>query len=183
MEFKALEKVGFDTLMSDFGKRIFLPQGIFYWSGRAKKEAKINATIGTAKAKQSDLYDDGDDSFVTCHLPSMKKFFPDMGSEQIFPYAPIAGYPAFRQAWKKYLLFKAGDQADAIENNLMTAEQVNECLDIQAKLRKLGGAEKKVAEIAVEKGYIDENQLREMLALQKRKITRLDLKRKAQGQD
>jgi aspartate/methionine/tyrosine aminotransferase len=120
MEFKALEKVGFDTLMSDFGKRIFLPQGIFYWSGRAKKEAKINATIGTAKAKQSDLYEDGDDSFVTCHLPSMKKFFPDMGSEQIFPYAPIAGYPAFRQAWKKYLLYKAGDQADAIENNLMT---------------------------------------------------------------
>lgn len=67
----------------------------------------------------------------------------------------------------------------AIENNLMTPEQVNECLDIQAKLRKLGGAQKRVGEIAVEKGYITTDQLSQMLALQKRKITRLDLKRKS----
>ena len=118
MEFKALEKVGFDQLLSDFGKRIFLPQGIFYWSGRSKKEAKINATIGTAKAKKGALYGDGDETVVTCHLPSVKALFPDLSSEDIFPYAPIPGHPAFRQAWKKYILHKAGDQAGVIENNL-----------------------------------------------------------------
>jgi aspartate/tyrosine/aromatic aminotransferase len=118
MEFKALEKVGFDRLLSAFGNRIFLPQGIFYWSGRAKKEASINATIGTAKAKKGEIYGDNDETFITCHLPSVKKYFPELSSEDIFPYAPIPGHPGFRAAWMKYLLYKAGDRADAIQDNL-----------------------------------------------------------------
>jgi len=137
MEFKALEKVGFDRLLSAFGKRIFLPQGIFYWSGRAKKEASINATIGTAKAKKGEIYGNDDETFVTCHLPSVKKYFPDLGSEDIFPYAPIPGHPEFRAAWMKYILYKAGDRADAIKDNLtlpMTASGITGALYIVMKM-------------------------------------------------
>lgn len=118
MEFKALEKVGVDRLLSSFGRRIYLPQGIFYWSGKAKKDADINATIGTARAKKSAIYGDNDDSAITCHLPSIKEHFPKMGSEDIFPYCPIPGHPGFREAWKKYILYKAGDQAEAINEHL-----------------------------------------------------------------
>jgi len=120
MEFKALEKVGLDQIMSPFGQRIFLPQGIFYWSGRAKKEADINATIGTAKAKKGAIYGDGDETTVTCHLPSIIKHFTELGPEDVFPYSPIPGHPAFREAWKKYLLSKAGEKASEIENNIGT---------------------------------------------------------------
>lgn len=137
MEFKALEKVGFDRLLSAFGKRIFLPQGIFYWSGRAKKEASINATIGTAKAKRGEIYGNDDETFVTCHLPSVKKYFPDLDSEEIFPYAPIPGHPEFRAAWMKYILHKAGDRAEAIQDNLtlpMTANGITGALYIVTKM-------------------------------------------------
>jgi len=101
MEFKELKQVGFEKFLSSFGKRIFLPQGIFYWSGRAKKEASINATVGSARSKRSAIYDDGDDTIVTCHLPSVKKRMGDLEIEEVFPYSPIPGQPALRQAWKK----------------------------------------------------------------------------------
>ena len=46
MDFPALKQVGALDFLSEYGKTIYNPTGIFYWSGRAKAEAKINATIG-----------------------------------------------------------------------------------------------------------------------------------------
>ena len=47
-EWKALKECGLFDALSQSGKDQFLPPGIFHWAGRAKKEAEINATIGSA---------------------------------------------------------------------------------------------------------------------------------------
>ena len=41
-------------------------------------------------------------------FPSIRKYFNELGTEEIFPYAPEAGVPAFREAWKKWILHKSG---------------------------------------------------------------------------
>ncbi|MFH1739230.1 MAG: aminotransferase class I/II-fold pyridoxal phosphate-dependent enzyme [bacterium] len=115
MEFTALEKVGAVELLSPWGKRMHLPAGIFHWSGRAKAEAKINGTIGTAKGKAQEVFGDGGDKKVTMALPSMKKHIPNLDIEQIFPYAPDKGLPAFSTAWRSWILRKAGDHAKALD--------------------------------------------------------------------
>ncbi|MBD3266329.1 aminotransferase class I/II-fold pyridoxal phosphate-dependent enzyme [bacterium] len=119
MDFPALNKVGAMDFLSEYGKMIYNPTGIFYWSGRSKTEAKINATIGTAKGKKSVLFDGGDDSTATLCIPSILQYFNDMSTEDIFPYAPEAGVPAFREAWEKWLLHKAGSQSDRLAKQIM----------------------------------------------------------------
>lgn len=115
MEFKALEKVGALELLSPWGKRMHLPAGIFHWSGRAKAEADLNATIGTAKGKAQELFGSGGNKKVTMALPSMRKLIPDLDTEQIFPYAPDRGLPAFRKGWRPWILRKAGEHASALD--------------------------------------------------------------------
>ena len=119
MEFNALKKVGAIDFFSDYGKMIYNPTGIFYWTGRSKTEARINATIGAAQGKKSVVFDDGDDAKITLCIPSIQKNFPGLGVEEIFPYAPEVGLPAFRQAWKSWMLKKAGDNADRLERQMM----------------------------------------------------------------
>ena len=58
-EFAALQSTGLEALLSDVGKDMFLPKGIFYWSGRAKKEAKINGTFGVAMDVRKLIYGEG----------------------------------------------------------------------------------------------------------------------------
>ena len=92
-----------------------LPAGIFHWSGRAKAEATINGTIGTAKGKAEEVFGSGGDKKVTMALPSMKNLIPDLDVESIFPYAPDKGLPAYTTAWRSWILRKAGDQAGALD--------------------------------------------------------------------
>ena len=114
MEFEALNKSGITNLLSALGRSIFLPQGIFYWLGRAKKEAEINATIGSARGPESEIVDGAPDDVVTFYLPSLGKYFGGMTSEETFAYAPILGLPDLRAAWRDWILRKAGDQGDRI---------------------------------------------------------------------
>ncbi len=118
MDFPALQQAGVLDFFSDYGKQIYNPTGIFYWTGRSKAEAKINATIGSAMGRAKDIFADGEDKKITYCIPSMKKFFPDMATEEIFPYAPEAGVPAFRDAWKEWTLKKAGADASRIASRL-----------------------------------------------------------------
>ncbi|MGI6455189.1 MAG: aminotransferase class I/II-fold pyridoxal phosphate-dependent enzyme [bacterium] len=120
MDFPALTQVGAIDFFSEYGKAIFNPTGIFYWTGRAKNEARINATIGSARGKKSAIFDGADDSAITLCIPSIKEMFPDFSTEEVFPYAPEVGTPAFREAWKNWLLKKAGDQADEIRKYIMS---------------------------------------------------------------
>jgi len=115
MKFEALEKVGAMSLLSPWGQNMHLPAGIFHWSGRAKAEAEINGTIGTAKGKAQQVFGTGGDKKVTMALPSMKKYIPNLDPEQIFPYAPDKGLPAFSSAWRNWILRKAGEQAKSLD--------------------------------------------------------------------
>ncbi|MFB3788878.1 MAG: aminotransferase class I/II-fold pyridoxal phosphate-dependent enzyme [bacterium] len=112
MEFPALQKAGALEFLSGYGQQIYNPTGIFYWTGRSKTEAKINATIGSAMGHAKQIFDGGDDSKITFCIPSVKKYFPNLSTEEIFPYAPEVGVPAFRESWKEWLLHKSGARAD-----------------------------------------------------------------------
>ena len=101
-----MEQNNWLSLMSNVGRDIFLPQGIFYWSGRAGKEADINATIGTATGKASDILPDGDDKNITFYLPSIREKIRTLSSNVIFPYAPILGLPDFRKRWRNWIIKK-----------------------------------------------------------------------------
>ncbi|MBI1390718.1 MAG: aminotransferase class I/II-fold pyridoxal phosphate-dependent enzyme [bacterium] len=120
MDFSALETVGAMRFFSDYGKMIYNPTGIFYWTGRSKTEAKINATIGSAKGKKSLVFDDGGDGKITLCIPSIQKYFPTLSTEEIFPYAPEVGLPAFREAWKQWMLKKAGAAAERLERQCIS---------------------------------------------------------------
>lgn len=111
MEFAALDRLGLSGLLSQVGKKVYLPQGIFYWTGRAKKEGKpgLNGTIGSAFVTNSELYEGGDERFVIAHLPAVHSFFPGIDPADIYAYAPICGTPGFREAWRQWTIFKAGE--------------------------------------------------------------------------
>jgi len=55
----------------------------------------------------------------------------------------------------------------ALRKGYLSSSQLNECLEIQEKMRKFGLPEKKIGEIALEKGYITQSQLSEILAIQR----------------
>lgn len=120
MEFTALQQCGALDFFSEYGKEIFNPTGIFYWSGRAKTEASINATIGAAVGKASHVLDGAGDETITLCIPAIKDYFPNLSTEDVFPYAPEVGLPTFRDAWKAWLLRKAGDRAAALEPTLLS---------------------------------------------------------------
>ena len=81
----------FFSMLSNFGKRIFMPKGIIVQSAEAKQQAKkYNATIGIARENSEPMY-----------LPSLKKYFNDLKSGDIFDYAPGFGNQELRTKWKK----------------------------------------------------------------------------------
>lgn len=94
MEFPFLKQTSAWNALSFLGRNIYLPQGIFYWSGRAAKEAQVNGTIGIAQN------DDG----VISHLPLAEKWagqaiLEHVPKGKIFGYAPIPGVLSLRQKW------------------------------------------------------------------------------------
>jgi hypothetical protein len=106
MDFKLLEKTPLYTAFSEVGKRIFLPDGIFYWSGRAKREAELVGTIGSAFGYEKDFIENGEDKWVPCYLKEIKKY-SNLNVEQIVPYASIGGLPELRKIWKDWIIEKA----------------------------------------------------------------------------
>ncbi|MCK4780729.1 MAG: hypothetical protein KAT57_11095 [Candidatus Lokiarchaeota archaeon] len=59
MKFNYIQKTPLYTTLSEIGKRIFLPDGIFYWSGRAKNEAELIGTLGAAYGFEKDFIEGG----------------------------------------------------------------------------------------------------------------------------
>ncbi len=115
MEFEALKKSGITNLLSAFGRSIWLPQGIFYWTGRAKKEATIDATIGSAQGPESEIVDGAPDKAVTFYIPSVTRCFAGLKSEETVAYAPMLGLPELRKAWRDWILRKLADVRDRVE--------------------------------------------------------------------
>lgn len=87
----ALKGTSAEALFSDLGRRIYFPKGIIAQGGEAKKDAHFaNGTVGTTVI--------GGKPAV---LPSVQKWAPELSSRELVAYAPTAGLPEIREAWKE----------------------------------------------------------------------------------
>ncbi|MBW2493747.1 MAG: aminotransferase class I/II-fold pyridoxal phosphate-dependent enzyme [Deltaproteobacteria bacterium] len=78
------------AMLSNMGRRLYFPKGILSQSAEAKQKAtRFNATIGIAT--------EGDGPM---HLASAAKYLSDIEPAEAFPYAPPAGQPKLREAWR-----------------------------------------------------------------------------------
>ncbi|MHC4663477.1 MAG: hypothetical protein ACYS8W_17595, partial [Planctomycetota bacterium] len=68
----------------------------------------------------------------------------------------------------------------AISHKFMTPSQVNECLEVQRKMREFGIDEKKLGDIAVEKKHISSHQRTLILNIQRKELEKLKKKREAE---
>ncbi|HEY0088339.1 MAG TPA: hypothetical protein VGB37_05810, partial [Candidatus Lokiarchaeia archaeon] len=107
MEFKYLKKTPLYKAFSELGKRIFVPEGIFYYSNRAKKEAEINGTIGTAYGFEKDYIDGGTNEWIPCYLDGIKSYIGNAHVKDFVPYAPIGGVQDTRELWKDWIIKKS----------------------------------------------------------------------------
>jgi aspartate/methionine/tyrosine aminotransferase len=80
------------AMLSTFGKAIYFPkEGILSQSAEAKAKAKkYNATIGIAIENGQPM-----------HLQVIQKHLSDFAPQEIYNYAPPAGLPALRKAWRE----------------------------------------------------------------------------------
>ncbi len=93
---RALQGTVVEALLSDYGRRIYFPKGIVAQSAEAGKQAhRLNATIGIATREGQAM-----------HLPAIRDRFQGFSPNEIFAYAPTAGSPALREAWKAEMLAK-----------------------------------------------------------------------------
>jgi len=81
-------------MLSDLGKALYFPKGILSQTAEAKAKAtRFNATIGIATENGRPM-----------RLELFDEMLPTIKPEDAFPYAPPAGKPALRQAWRDRLL-------------------------------------------------------------------------------
>jgi aspartate/methionine/tyrosine aminotransferase len=82
------------AMLSPLGKRLYFPKGILSQSAEAKQKAKrINATIGIATEKKAAMF-----------LPSLHAAVSGVSPDDAYTYAPPAGRPGLREAWRTKLL-------------------------------------------------------------------------------
>jgi len=106
MDFEIIQQTPIYEAFSEVGKEIFLPEGIIYWGGRAKKEAEINGTMGTAFGYENDFIESGEDRWVPCYLQNIKQFF-NTDIFNVVPYASILGLIDSRERWKDWVIKKS----------------------------------------------------------------------------
>lgn len=81
-------------LLSDLGKSLYYPKGILSQSAEAKEKAyRFNATIGIATEKASPMY-----------FPLIQDTLTAYNPKDLYPYAPPAGKPELRRAWREKML-------------------------------------------------------------------------------
>ncbi|MFX1497515.1 MAG: aminotransferase class I/II-fold pyridoxal phosphate-dependent enzyme [Promethearchaeota archaeon] len=107
MDFETLKKIPLYEMLSDLGKRISLPEGIFYWAGRAKKEANYIGTIGEAYAYKKDFLNDNSVTWVPCYLKYVDEYLGNLDIHDLVPYASIPGLDELRKIWKKWIIKKS----------------------------------------------------------------------------
>ncbi|MFX1456193.1 MAG: aminotransferase class I/II-fold pyridoxal phosphate-dependent enzyme [Promethearchaeota archaeon] len=106
MEFKYIQETPLYGAFSDLAKRIFLPDGIFYWSGRAKNEAEIIGTIGSAFGFEKDFVDGGGSDWLPCYLNEISEY-TNFSIKNLVPYALIGGLNETREIWKSWIINKS----------------------------------------------------------------------------
>jgi aspartate/methionine/tyrosine aminotransferase len=107
MQFEIIKKTPLYSAFSEIGKRVFLPQGIFYWSDRAKNEAELIGTIGAAYAYENDFIDGESSEWVPCYLEGIKQYFKNLTINDLVPYPSIPGISNLREIWKDWIIEKS----------------------------------------------------------------------------
>jgi len=80
-----------ESLLSDFGRRIYFPRGIVAQSAEASERATVfNATVGMA-------FEDGQPVI----LPSVARHLTDLTARESVAYAPTPGVKELRLRWKE----------------------------------------------------------------------------------
>ncbi len=86
------------SLLSELGKRIYLPKGILSQTAEANTKAhRFNATRAIALDFSLDAGD-------MMHLPVSRVLVPELSLENIYSYAPVLGQQTLRETWKTHLL-------------------------------------------------------------------------------
>ena len=84
------------SLLSDLGKRIYLPKGILSQSAEASEKAhRINATRAVASADRQLM-----------HLDVSQHKVPTLSPESVYGYPPILGNKELRLLWQTHLRSK-----------------------------------------------------------------------------
>jgi len=122
MEFNILKKTPLYNAYSELGRRLFLPQGIFHWSGRAKKEAELIGTIGTAYGFEKDFIEGGSSDWLPCYLNEISEY-TRLNVKQIVPYASIGGLIEIREIWKDWIIRKAKYDKEKEKDLLLRLEK------------------------------------------------------------
>ena len=90
-------------LLSELGKRIYLPKGILSQTAEANTKAhRFNATRAIALAN-NDLM----------HLAVSRRLVPELSLAGVYGYAPVLGQSELREAWKAHLLKENPSFAEA----------------------------------------------------------------------
>ena len=106
MEFEIIKKTPLYKALSELGKRIYLPQGVFFWAGRAKKEAEIMGTLGSAFGYEKDFIEGGTSEWVPCYLEDIKNY-TKLNINEIVPYPKISGLEGLKTIWKNWIIEKS----------------------------------------------------------------------------
>ena len=122
MEFNILKKTPLYNAYSELGRRLFLPQGIFYWSGRAKKEAELIGTIGSAFGFEKDFIDGASSDWLPCYLDELSEYF-NVNVKEVVPYASIGGLNEIREIWKDWIIRKANYDKEREKDLLIRLER------------------------------------------------------------
>ncbi len=106
MEFEIIKKTPLYKALSELGKRIYLPQGVFSWAGRAKKEAEIMGTLGSAFGYEKDFIEGGTSEWLPCYLEDIKNY-TKFNINEIVPYSKISGLEELKTIWKNWIIEKS----------------------------------------------------------------------------
>lgn len=97
----------FYSVLSNLGKRLYMPKGIIFQSNQSKKHAKsYNASIGIAKENIG--FSEGKgisvENLAPMTLNSIGKYFVGLEQNEIFNYAPQPGLPVLRDYWHEKIV-------------------------------------------------------------------------------
>lgn len=97
----------FYSVLSELGKRLYMPKGIIFQSNQSKNHANhYNASIGIAKENIG--FDEGRgiaiENLAPMTLNSIGKYFTGLEQNEIFNYAPQPGLPDLRDYWHEKIV-------------------------------------------------------------------------------
>jgi aspartate/methionine/tyrosine aminotransferase len=111
-------------MLSAFGRRAYFPKGILSQSAEAKEKGhRFNATIGIATEGDGPMY-----------LKSVAEHVVGMDPKDVFTYAPPAGRPGLREAWRSKLLAENPSLAGKVFGLPITTNAITHGLSLMGDL-------------------------------------------------